>query len=208
MAAPVTHVIYAEKVYNKYFADKSKKDFFIGTSMPDIRYQAGLHRDHTHREDTNLEEIISKNAYEAGYLTHAFVDVKRREYIRANGIDDIIEYSPLVGIATKMIEDYILYDKIDYWDEIVDYFNDFLPEQDSLPVSKEVVLKWHKTLQDYFAQKPDAESWTKFSLALGHDMDLVNELLGHVEEYKDNQGLIKIINGFYESFDEIIVNKE
>jgi len=38
MAAPITHIALTEKIFDKFFKDKKRKDFFIGTLFPDIRY--------------------------------------------------------------------------------------------------------------------------------------------------------------------------
>ena len=48
MAAPITHIVLASKVYDQFFSNFSKKDFLIGTSFPDIRYLKVIDRNTTH----------------------------------------------------------------------------------------------------------------------------------------------------------------
>ena len=35
MAAPITHIVLSEKVFDKYFKDKDKKEFITGIGMPE-----------------------------------------------------------------------------------------------------------------------------------------------------------------------------
>lgn len=48
MATPITHIVLTEKVFEKFFKDKTRKDFFIGTSFPDIKYLKVIDRDKSH----------------------------------------------------------------------------------------------------------------------------------------------------------------
>jgi hypothetical protein len=57
MAAPITHIALAEKLYGQYFSDKNKQDFFVGTSLADIRYLGTIERDKTHFK--NIRYLMS-----------------------------------------------------------------------------------------------------------------------------------------------------
>ena len=57
MAAPITHIVLTNKIFNKYFSNKEKGDFFIGASFPDIRYLKVIKREKTHFNNITLNEI-------------------------------------------------------------------------------------------------------------------------------------------------------
>lgn len=45
MAAPLTHLVLAERIFQKHFSDQHRKVFLQGTSFPDIRYLGVIDRD-------------------------------------------------------------------------------------------------------------------------------------------------------------------
>ena len=65
MAAPITHIALTEKIFDKFFKNKTRKDFFIGTSFPDIRYLKVIDRDKTHYDDLSVADLGNDASFSA-----------------------------------------------------------------------------------------------------------------------------------------------
>ena len=113
MAAPITHIVLSGKIFDKYFSNFSKEEFFIGTSFPDIRYLGIIDRHKTHFSNASLQEIKQKNSFWAGLLFHSFVDAKEIEYMKLNKIYSLMPHLKHVGHSFKFFEDELLYDKLE-----------------------------------------------------------------------------------------------
>jgi hypothetical protein len=60
MATPITHIILTEKIYEEHFKDCDKKEFVLGTLLPDIRYlDKSISRESTHSYDVTLKAAKS-----------------------------------------------------------------------------------------------------------------------------------------------------
>lgn len=96
MAAPITHIILADKIFNRYFADKDKRDFYVGTSFPDIRYMGIIKREKTHFIDLDIKTLQQLPSFEAGMKFHSLVDIVRENYMRSRGVYSILPESPYI----------------------------------------------------------------------------------------------------------------
>ena len=57
MAAPATHIVLTDKIYNRYFSDIDRKKFYIGTLFPDIyKIVKKTERARTHLKRFSLKE--------------------------------------------------------------------------------------------------------------------------------------------------------
>ena len=131
MAAPITHIVLANKVFDNYFSKFEEGEFFIGTSFPDIRYLKVLDRDTTHFKNVelNLRTLNLDNSFVAGAKFHVIVDWIRENYIIANNTYEQIPKSRYVTQSLKLLEDELLYEKIGSWDQIVKDFEHVPYEQ-------------------------------------------------------------------------------
>ena len=77
MATPITHVVLAAKIFDNIFKDKIKKDFFIGSLFPDIRYLKVIDRDKSHFENLKLKDLKNDDSFLAGVKFHSIVDIAR-----------------------------------------------------------------------------------------------------------------------------------
>lgn len=206
MAAPITHIVLANKIFKTHFYNynKDKSKFFIGTSFPDIRYLGTVSREKTHLEVNNLAEIITEDAFNSGIKLHVFVDKIREEFITSKGVYEIYSKSRASYSAIKFLEDEYLYNEITDWSLIGDYFNDILKEEISYGVSEETVKTWHNLLQDYFSQKVDTHSIERFSKRLKIDPAAVHEITSLIEAMKKNSKIKEVIMEFYNSFTQLI----
>jgi hypothetical protein len=60
MATPITHILLTDKVYEEHFKDCDKKEFFLGTILPDIRYlDKSISRESMHSYDITMEAVAA-----------------------------------------------------------------------------------------------------------------------------------------------------
>ena len=156
MSAPITHIVFTEKIFDKYFSGLDKKKFIIGTSFPDIRYLANLDRSVTHYESTQLKNILNEDSFLAGFHFHSVVDRVMKEN---NDRYDIFSFFPEntknASEAIKTIFDVTLRPKISDWNKIENIFGEILEEELLFGTSKVVVERWHAILQNYIKTMPD-----------------------------------------------------
>lgn len=162
MPWPATHVLVAETAYPRYFSHLDHQAFIIGTCYPDIRYPAQIDRDLTHIHDVPLEDMLSETGFRAGLLFHTYVDDFWNSYIaqfRERLFSIVPKHRPTFH-TLKILQDLYLYDKLDYWSQIVDELGSILPEELTFGASEQVVQDWHAMLQHYLSkptQKADLE---------------------------------------------------
>ncbi len=206
MAAPITHIVLTDKVFDKYFKDKNKKDFFIGTIFPDIRYLAGIERKMTHLS-YNKEE----NSFKAGMRFHSLIDDIWNKLVRA---DDNSALSPELknsvnGITSfKLLEDGLLYEKIDNWQEYVSFFDEVLPDELLFDIPEEKVKKWHKILQKYFSRRPNDSDREAFIKGIGFSKETVDEMNDSISLMKNDQRIVQAIKELYNNFESILEKYE
>src|SRR4030043_1902184 len=86
MAAPITHIVLTEKVFDKFFSDKKRKDFYIGTVFSDIGYLGVVDRQSTHfpLQELKLEDVKKEqNSFTAGVEIYSLVDDIRERFIES-----------------------------------------------------------------------------------------------------------------------------
>ncbi|MDO8266062.1 MAG: hypothetical protein Q7T41_03930 [Candidatus Saccharibacteria bacterium] len=176
MAAPITHLVLTNKVYDKFFSDKDKAQFLVGTSFPDIRYLKEIDRDKTHLDVTSIEDVKQEGSFKAGMLFHNLLDHKREEFLLSKNIYSLCPESKWLTQAVKFAEDKLLYTKITDWKPYADYFNDILEQELTFDVAEIHLEHWHRTLKDYFSQDPTPESRSAFGHALSFPQNVVDEI--------------------------------
>lgn len=179
MASPITHIIFALNVFSLLPATIDKAAFIVGTSFPDIRHKAGISKESTHIEPISWRDIITcTSSFKAGMLFHSLVDIVRIKHFEHYFYD---RYSPehyaplyfaLYPLVLKFAEDALLYDYVQDWHEIINYFDVIYDEELALCSDKNCIKEWHSALQSYFKQKPTFESITKFLAHTGGKMDV------------------------------------
>lgn len=204
MAAPITHIVLAEKVFNNHFSNLSKDKFLVGTSFPDVRYLRVIKREQTHPKDFTLSEIKSADSFKAGLLFHCLVDTARENYMLKNDIYSLMPASKLITQTLKLLEDELFYDRLDNWNLISFYFDKVLSEELEYPVKGVDVLKWHKLLQNYFAQKPNRETRKVLFENIYFDEENIQEVEDNLAIIKNNEKVLEIIDSFYKDFDKLL----
>lgn len=204
MAAPITHIALTQKIFDKFFGNRRKKDFFVGTCFPDIRYPTNINRDKTHFEDITLNDLKQNNSFWAGLKFHSILDIVREKFIVKNNIYSFCPKSQFIAQSLKIVEDQIFYQRIKNWQEYIDYLNKILPEETKFGITKKDVQKWHELLQEYFANQPNKKSIENLIIGIGLSKKVADEINQNIKKIKNNNKVINIINNLYKNFDSLL----
>lgn len=205
MAAPITHIALTNKIFAKYFKDKAKKDFFIGTLFPDIRYLAAIDREKTHYQGLALKDLEQDSAFLAGLKFHSILDIACKKFLVEKGAYLLYPEAKHIISSLKMLEDEIFYDRVTDWAEYIGYLQEVLDEESELGVDKGVAKRWHEILQKYLASKPGVESASNFMHDINMPDEMVAEINHDVPKIRDDKRIINILEDLYKYFDSLIV---
>lgn len=203
MAAPITHIVLADKVYKKYFSDKNKQEFFVGTSLPDIRYLKVVERDTTHHKNVSLKDILNINSFDAGLMFHSLVDEVREKYMKSNEYYSLYPNSNLLTQASKVFEDRVLYNRVFNWTEIVGYFNKQYKNELDLGIKSGDIERWHQLLKKYFVSKPTDKDAIAFANGMGFPLVRAEEIIAVIQN-ADTKKAKQIILKFYNNFEKLL----
>jgi hypothetical protein len=205
VAAPATHIVLADKVFNDYFAKKDKKKFFIGTSFPDIRYLGAIDRDKTHFRLSNVQDISKSDSFEAGIKFHSLVDNVGLDFMSRRKLYSYFPESEFQLQAVKIFEDGVLYSKLDNWSLIRNFFEDVVDEEKKFGVASKDIERWHDLLRNYLSEPFDSNKVIfKFVEDIGEPKEMAYEMIRVISEVSDRKKAIEIIEDFYSQFDTLI----
>lgn len=204
MATPITHIALTDKVFDKHFQDKNKKDFFIGTSFPDIGFLKVINREKTHFLNIRIDGLKNKASFEAGLKFHSLLDKVREEFIVSKNVYPLYPQSEYITKSLKFLEDELLYDKIDDRDTFINFMDEILSEELSFNISEKAIQKWHKILQGYLSQKPNDYIREKFMIEIGFSKDVVNGMNNLLNQIRFNKKINQIIEELYNNFEFLI----
>lgn len=215
MAAPITHIVLALKILFLLPSTIDKGAFIVGTSFPDIRYKACLDREKTRIEPVSWSDVlICPSSFRAGMLFHNMVDMIREEHFEPNFYGSCFSerYHRLHGNLLKMAEDVILYNHIQEWNEIINYFDIIYDEELVFYSNKELIKEWHVLLQNYFRKKPSFESITAFLENSGGNLfNIWINSKAFAEQtlntFVQNSQFQKKLLIFYDEFESLLINK-
>ena len=203
MAAPITHIVITDKVYTKYFSNKDRKEFYVGTSLPDIRYLGVVERDKTHYRNPSLKDILNNNSFDAGLKFHSLVDEVREQFMRKNNYYSLFPKSELQAQAAKVLEDRVLYDKVDNWSEIISFFDKTYKGELDLGIGNSDVKRWHQLLKVYFTSKPEDKDTIAFTTSMGFPQERAKEIVTVIKG-SDTKSAKKVVLDFYNNFENLI----
>lgn len=215
MPTPTTHIVLANKVYNKYFSNLNFDDFIVGNCFPDIRYFLKIDKTKTHF--AKIEDIkISKsdNSFTIGTKFHNLVDLRRKEYymnkeeviylvnkyLKNFNIEDI-------DLSIKLLEEGVLYKKMDDWEYFFNIFKSYEPINlncNGYIINKDNIVEWNNFLiNDIKKDKNDIKKILPPDLT----KDTIQKNIKLFNIIKNNKEFIKIVNNFYNDFENIIEDK-
>ncbi len=204
MAAPVTHIVLAEKAHARFFPNIPKREFMIGTSFPDIRYLVGLKRDVTHFPDASMRGVEGQSPFLAGVMFHSVVDNVREAYVRSRNSYDHVPASRYASQALKFFEDEVLYGRFDGWQGVIEMLTTIPYAESPFPVEKKGVDSWYASLRDYFAASPTADTQKAFIVRTDLTEAAANEIRRVIDGMRDSAELRGIIADFHDSFESLL----
>jgi hypothetical protein len=204
MATPITHIALTEKVFDQFFKGKIRKDFFIGTLFPDIRYLKVIDRDETHYNHLSISDLGNDESFSAGVKFHSILDHVRENFIVVNNTYSLCPESKYIKQSLKMLEDEMFYQHVKDWTVYADYLNEILQVERDYGIVAKDLKKWHSLLQEYLQQQPDNDAVRRFALGVGFTEEVVDEINYNKAVMKTNKKINDIIENFYKSFDSLI----
>jgi hypothetical protein len=204
MAAPITHIALTEKIFDSLFKDKDRKEFFIGTLFPDIRYLNVISRDKTHYTNISVSDLYTDTSFLAGVKFHSIVDKVREQYIINNNIYSLCPKSPYITESLKFLEDEILYPNIQNPISYIEYLEDILSSEIECGINEYDIRKWHTLLQQYLSQKPHKESIAQSLIDTGLKREVANEINQNIDIIKSQDHIISTIKNLYTKFDSLL----
>lgn len=205
MAAPITHIVLAEKIFDKYFSTKNKKEFYVGTSFPDIRYLGVIDREKTHFDRPNIGDILNSESFLAGMKFHSLVDQVRESFMLGRNLYSLFPKSQFCTQAIKVFEDGVLRGKIGGWDGVAHIFDDIDNNELEFGVEKADIARWHLLLRHYFSRPSnETEFVRRFIEDMGRPKEMADEMIRVLKGLKDKAKAEEIVNDFYNSFEELM----
>ncbi|MFA7718051.1 MAG: hypothetical protein WC875_05030 [Candidatus Absconditabacterales bacterium] len=201
MATPITHIVLMDKIYEEQFGICDKKDFLLGTLLPDIRYlDKSISRESTHSYDITLDAVKSASTcFDKGMLFHSLVDHVRDEFYISKGIyirggdEEFI-------IALKLLEDQYLYNKIKNWDEYVSFL-DIIPYEKMPDIKKEILDKRYAMIKQELIDGPSDSVRKAFRAGLGIIGEYPDKINALIYTLQKDEKILKLINEFYEFYE-------
>jgi len=190
MAAPITHIVLTAKVFGKFFKHQKKKDFFIGTCFPDIRYLKIINRDKTHYQNISINDFKNDSSFLVGVKFHSLLDEVREKYMVKNKAYTLCQQSAFAPQSLKLLEDEMLYSYLKDWRTYV--------------ISEANLKKWHTLMKQYFIKRPDRKTINSYIRQIGFSESVVRETHKNLRLMRQNPKIIKIINNLYNNFEQLI----
>ncbi len=204
MPGPVTHIILADKVFDRHFPGKNRRQFYLGTLFPDIRYLGVIARNQTHPKVNGMEEIAGLDDFQAGIAFHALCDQINREYMvahQAAGAETTNLYS---GFLLKLAVDMHAYPYRSNWQPIAGYLDHLPEEAAAFGVSRSHMAAWHRLLKQYLGRPPDPELMINLARQAGIQPAAGSQSMPTLDEIRNNQAVATLVAAFFEQFDALI----
>src|SRR3989339_34370 len=203
MAFPIAHIVLAEKVFGRFFKDKNKKEFFVGTLFPDIRYFKIIEREKTHFRGLFLADLEKETAFNAGLKFHSILDQVREMFIEENDVYSFCPESGQIKRSLKALEDEIFYPLLENWPEYAGYLTEVLPEETAFGVEEKTVKKWHTLIREYLLEPPSEQSRQEL-FGLGFPNETVREINETVAKIKTDEKVTGILKKMYRNFETLL----
>src|SRR3989339_889841 len=204
MPSPITHIVLAEKVFEKHFSQKNKPEFFIGTSFPDIRYFDNLDREKTHLPGLSLAEIKKEDSFMAGLKLHSLVDDVHNNFFAFRDNPLFLEPIHITATSLKFFEDELFYSRLSNWQEIADYFKQTVEEENNFGIEKKDIITWHEALRAYFTEASSFKSRGKFLKKIEFSDELAKQIEAFLVKMRELSQIEKAVAAFYDEFERLI----
>lgn len=207
MAAPITHILQAEIIYNKYFSDRSRKEFFIGTCFPDIRSTGVIEEEKTHFKNLSFYDLENESSFWAGLKFHSIVDNHRKDFLAENKIFDILPKIAHIKESLKLFEDEYYYDLVKRIPDYIDFMKDILTEELAFGIKEKELRYWHKSIIDYLSRKPDDDSRIKHYLDKGFSAKSINAMNENLVTLRSDENATSYCENLYKNILDLAVRE-
>ncbi len=204
MPGPVTHIILADKVFDRYFQGKNRRLFYLGTLFPDIRYLGVIDREQTHPEVSSMEEVAAQGDFRAGMAFHALTDHIKRGFMAA-GVETKPPAAALKsGFLLKLAEDVHAYAYRNNWQPIAAYLDHIPDEAAAYGIGRTHLATWHRLLQHYLSKPPEPEQLIGLARLAGIPQFAADQSMPNLAAIKNNQAVAALVADFFEHFEALI----
>ncbi|OGH83719.1 MAG: hypothetical protein A2261_03535 [Candidatus Magasanikbacteria bacterium RIFOXYA2_FULL_44_8] len=204
MAASITHIVLTQKIFDQHFSDKNRREFFVGTVLPDIRYLGKIDRGITHFTDLKLDEIKKENSFTAGLKFHSLLDVTREKFIVESGVYEWYPDMKYITRSLKLFEDEILYARVGDWPKYIKYLDEIVGGELALGLDESVVGRWHQMLKDYWVKPPDNKSQEIFMAAMGFSPEVIVVNNSEADILRGDERVMALVESLYDSFNTLV----
>lgn len=201
MASQVSHIIYAQKYFERHPSSSINRDeFMLGCVFPDIRrVDENIKRKETHLchecLDLNFENLSS---FEAGWKFHLYCDMKREEILTKYRFYEIDGAGEFAGFVSKILEDEILYDEYNNWEKLVLYFNDAPKIEPGIDVSRETFEFWYAIIARYLEEKPSNRTMHIFLSKQPSLVEKADGIIDGVSKLREDKKAVEILRNVAE----------
>lgn len=189
MAAPITHLVFAQRFLALKKSNFEAKLFYIGTSFPDIRYLRVIDREKTHTKHVELTQITAADSFVAGMLFHSYLDLERERRIEQGQIYTLLPPAKFLTQAMKLFEDELLYEQLVQREKLQEYFRSILHEEEEYPIQTAYIRRWHELLSAYIGTQPNDQSRSAFFQELGFTTKEADDINGLVSSFRQSPSI-------------------
>ncbi len=194
MCAPVTHLLLAQQIRRKYFADSLALPYYSGTLFPDIRHYVGLGKSITHDLNKKISSLISMSDWYKGFWVHSIVDQVHQTYMVPK---DPSSLSPKPRyMAYVLLEDQVFYPEAH---NIVDsnaYKITYFTEEDDFGISALQLREYKSFVTDYLSVSPNYARQIRFLKETVPEVSAPGYIEA-MEEYFNGINNEKVVNDIY-----------
>lgn len=203
MSAPLSHIVFANKLFKKIKPISDLQVFYIGVCFPDIRYLGIIDKDKTHWKITNLNELNQGTDFERGIKCHILVDLIRASYMKKANIKSIAPDSEFSSMVIKFHEDQIRAKDFSA-QEIAEHLNKIVEDEYSFNINENDLKKWHELIRKYLLSNYDEQSILNLTNQFIRSEHISSEVKRILPLIKKNSEIIAILEDFYKNFDTIL----
>jgi len=181
MAAPITHLFFADKFCDKYH-EIDRFQFFVWNCLSDIRYiDQTVERAMFHVKNMTIHEVLEEKLdFRKGVKFHSFVDENRGIFCRRYVYDQMFDENMVRSL--KFLEDDVLYWRLFFWHDFISFLSEYdFPVYD---IEWKSLKKWKNVLSDYFSVQPCNDSRGEFLKWIGFTEDICIKIEGGIEELR------------------------
>jgi len=206
MPGPITHIVLTDKIFDRFFDGMDRKDFFIGTLFPDIRYLKVIERSKTHIEGIGLIDILNEDSFTAGLKFHSIIDDARRKFISEHDIYAPYETAEHPSMMFKIAEDMFFYDFIEDWSQYISFFDHISPAERSFAIPEETLQNWHSIVQQYLKYLPGEKTIKALTMIAGLSNKAALKMSEYMKEIQADNNIRHKLEYFYHNI-EVFINK-